>query len=254
MQKKKLLLALVIALTVTFFGLQVFNQEGGANIVRGLILPVLTYLYCTISKEKSSFFFWFLVCYSISELLGMFQYYAAQYVWVDNLCYYGGNSMYIAAYMFLILEVIRSMDLKTVFSKYAVPFIILLALDIYCVVLVSQISYTSDSFVQILPDLIIEVIYNIVIMILLTFALINYISKHSKKAMNLLLAAICFVVSEVVQVAYFYVDAQMDILGVVYTFLLIVAFIFLYIQSGMNYVDSEVYEPIDSTNINFSEK
>ena len=240
MQNKKLLLGIVTVFTVTFFSLQIFNQEILAGIVRGLILPVLIYLYCSVSKERSSFFFWFLVCYAVSEFLGMFEYYAADYLWVDNARYYGGNIMYISAYMFLILEIIRSMNLKTVFGRYAIHFIILLALDIYCVVLVSQISYSSENFLQELPDIIIEVIYNIVIMLLLTFALINYISKDSKKAMNLLLGSICFVISEVVQVAYFYVDDDMNILGVVYTFMLIVAFIFLYIQSGMSYETEEL--------------
>lgn len=245
---------LVIGLTTVFFGFQVFNQESLAELVRGLILPALIVLYCTVSKEKSSFFFWFLLCYATSEFLGMFGFYALEYAWVDNLRYYGGNVMYITAYMFLILEILRSMNLKVVFNRFAVPFIILFVLDIYCVILVSQISFSSDNFIQQLPDFIIEVIYNIVIMLMLTFALINYMSKHSKKAMNMLLGVICFVISEVVQVGYFYVDDDLQILGSIYTFLLIMAFFFLYIQSSMNHVTKENYNAYKDLNVNFYEQ
>ena len=254
MRKQRLLMSLVIGLTITFFGFQVFNQEAIADIFRGLILPALVVLYCTVTKEKSSFFFYFLVCYAISEFLGMFGYFALKYTWVDNLRYYGGNIMYITAYMFLILEILRAMNLKVVFNRYAVPFIILIALDIYCVILVSQISYSSDNFIHQLPDLIIEVIYNIVVMLMLTFALINYMSKHSKKAMNMLLGVICFVVSEVVQVGYFYVDDDLRILASVYTLLLILAFLFLYIQARMSYVTKENYNNFKSMSVNFSDK
>lgn len=242
MQKSKLLLGLVIVFTVTFFSLQIFNQEIASSVVRGLVLPTLTYLYCSISKEKSSFFFWFLICYSMAEFLGMFSYFAYDFVWVDNTLYFGGNLMYISAYLFLILEVIKSMNLKEVFSRYSFHFIVLLALDIWCVIFVSEMSYGSERFTQELPDLIIEVVYNITIMLLLTFALLNYISKHSKKAMNLLIGSICFVISEITQAAYFYVDIDKSILGVLYTFMLIMAFIFLYIQSSMEYVESADYK------------
>jgi hypothetical protein len=239
MQKSKLLLGLVIVFTVTFFSLQIFDLGLASGVVRGLVLPTLIYLYCITSKERSSFFFWFLMCYAIAELFGAFSYFAFQYDWFDNLSYFGGNLMYISAYFFLTLEIIKSMNLKEVFSRYAFPFIILLALDIWCVILVTEMSYGSERFTQELPDLILEVIYNIVVMLLLTFALLNYMSKHSKKAMNLLIGSICFVVSEVTQVAYFYVNIDRNILAVSYTFMLIAAFTFLYIQSRMDYLESE---------------
>ena len=78
-------------------------------------------------------------------------------------------------------------------------------------------------------------------MLLLSIALVNYISRDSKKAMNLLIGALCIVFSEVIQVAYFYVSEKI-ILGVVYSVLLVLAFTLFYIQSSMSYSKSKKYE------------
>ena len=95
-------------------------------------------------------------------------------------------------------------------------------------------------------DYLVEIVYNTVIMLLLTITLINYISRYTKKAMNLLLGALCIVFSEVIQVAYYYVSDQ-NILNVVYSILLVVAFAFFYIQSSLNYANSnsENYKAIE---------
>jgi hypothetical protein len=77
-------------------------------------------------------------------------------------------------------------------------------------------------------------------MILLSAALLNYLSRDSKKAMNLLLGSLFIVFSEVIQVAYFYVSA-ISILGIMYIFLLILAFFFLIIQSKMTYEENTFY-------------
>ena len=81
-------------------------------------------------------------------------------------------------------------------------------------------------------------------MLLLTVTLVNYISKDAKKAMNLLLGSLCIVFSEVIQVAYFYVS-DINILGVVYSILLIIAFFFFYLQSSMAYEKKKNYEILE---------
>jgi len=214
MQKSKLLSGIIIALTISFIGFQIFQLDLIGGIVRGLILPLLTVLYCISGKSKSSQFFYFLLFYALAEFTGVFSYFAYYSVVVDNILYYGGNLAYITAYIFLILEVYKSINLKTVISRFPVHIIILLVLDIYSVYLVSEIAVKSDFLYGIL-DYSIEIFYKIVIMLLLTVTLINYISRDSKKAMNLLLGSLCIVFSEVMQVAYFYVSDK-NILNVTY--------------------------------------
>jgi hypothetical protein len=239
MQKSKLLSGLIIALTITFIGFQIFQLDLVGGIVRALILPLLTVLYCISGKSKSNYFFYFLLCYSLAEFTGAFSYFAYYSVIVDDAIYYIGNLAYITAYVFLILEVFKSINFKSVINRFPVHIIILLVLDIYSVYLVSEIAVKSDHLSGLL-DYSIEIIYNIVVMLLLTVTLINYINRDSKKAMNLLLGSLCIVFSEVMQVAYFYVSDK-NIINVTYSVLLIFAFCFFYIQAGMNYSRNEAY-------------
>lgn len=239
MQRSKLLSGIIIALTISFIGFQIFQVDLIGGIVRGLILPLLTILYCISGKSKSNYFFYFLIFYALAEFLGVFSYFAYYSIVIDNILYYGGNLAYITAYIFLILEVYKSINLKSVINRFPVHIIILLVLDIYSVYLVSEIAVKSDFLSGIL-DYTIEIVYNIVIMLLLTITLINYISRDSKKAMNLLLGSLCIVFSEVMQVAYFYVSDK-NILNVTYSVLLIFAFCFFYIQAGMSYSRNEAF-------------
>jgi len=246
MQKSKLLSGIIIALTISFIGFQIFQLDLIGGIVRGLILPLLTLLYCISGKSKSNYFFYFLLFYSLAEFTGVFSYFAYYSVIVDNILYYGGNFCYVTAYIFLILEVFKSINLKSVINRFPVHIIILLVLDIYSVYLVSEIAVKSD-YLNGMLDYVIEIVYNIVVMLLLTVTLINYISRDSKKAMNLLLGALCIVFSEVMQVAYFYVSDK-NILNVTYSVLLIFAFCFFYIQAGMTYSRNAAYNSNSSVN------
>jgi len=234
MQKRKILLGFIIVLSIVFIGLQIFNMQEIAGYVRPIILPLLLISYCLVRKERSSYFFYFLLFYSITELSGLLSYFARESYVVDSLLYYGGNTLYIIAYVFLILEIFKSMNIRNIFNRFTTYILILVALDIYSIVFKSELLYGVYAYL-------IEIAYNIVIMLLLTITLINYISRHTKKAMNLLLGALCIVFSEVIQVAYFYVSDQ-NILSVAYSVLLVFAFGFFYIQSNLSYQESEVYE------------
>jgi len=243
MQKTKTLLGLIIILAISFIGFEVFNQEEIAIVLRSLILPLLTVLYYTVHKEKHSFFFYFLLAYSISEFMGVFSFLAYDYSIINYIIFYGGNTLYIIAYIFLIFEILKSMDLKGIIGRFPVHIVILLAMDIYSVIFVSDIALKSGELAGRI-DFIIEIIYNIVIMVLLTVTLINYISRDSKKAMNLLVGALCIVFSEVIQVAYFYVS-EINLLSVIYSILLVIAFGFFYLQSSMKYIKEKNYETFE---------
>ena len=111
------------------------------------------------------------------------------------------------------------MNIKNVFNRFTTYILILAALDIYSIILVTDIAIKSD-YLQGFFDYLTEIAYNTVIMLLLSITLINYISRHTKKAMNLLLGALSIVFSEVIQVAYYYVSDQ-NILSVSYSVLLV---------------------------------
>lgn len=243
MQKRKILLGFIIVLAIVFIGLQIFNMKEIAGYVRPIILPLLLISYCLAKRKRSSYFFYFLLFYSITELSSFFTYFARESYFVDSLMYYGGNTLYITAYVFLILEIFKSMNFKRTFNRFTTYILILIALDIYSIILVTDIAIKSELLYGVY-DYLVEIAYNTVIMLLLTITLINYISKYTKKAMNLLLGALCIVFSEVIQVAYYYVSDQ-NILSIVYSSLLVLAFAFFYFQSNLSFADSETYESVD---------
>jgi cbb3-type cytochrome oxidase subunit 3 len=75
-------------------------------------------------------------------------------------------------------------------------------------------------------------------MVLLSVALINYMYRNDTKSMMFLMGSICIVFSEIIQLAYFYVmDDKM--LGFIYSFFLVVAFIFFYLQSQLEFTGPE---------------
>ena len=75
------------------------------------------------------------------------------------------------------------MNIKNVFNRFTTYILILAALDIYSIILVTDIAIKSD-YLQGFFDYLTEIAYNTVIMLLLSITLINYISRHTKKAMN----------------------------------------------------------------------
>jgi len=243
MRTTKILLGFIVVLAISFIGFQIFKMDELSIVVRSFILPLLTILYYLKTKDRRSYFFFFLLCYSITEFSEILTYGQDTSVFVNKLMYYGGNGLNITAYIFLILEVLKSMNLKVVWRSYTWHILILLALDVYSVILVSQVSMSSGYFVESM-EYVVEILYNITMMLLLTVTLINYINRHSKKAMNLLLGGLCIVFSEVIQVAYYYVSEE-NIFIVVYSILLVLAFSFFYIQANMNYEKEKNYQVLN---------
>lgn len=238
--RSKIILGIIITLVIAFISFIVLKMNDIADYLRLAILPLVTVYYFLSDYKKNSFFFSFLLIYSIGEFISVLYYFIPFPLYIENILYFFGNSLYIVAYIFLMLEIVRSMNFSEVISRFAVHLIILLGLNIYCIVLVSDVTIKS-GFLANIYEHILEVAYNITVMILLTVALINYLYRDSKKAMNLLIGTLCIAFSEVIQVAYFYVS-EIYILSLVYSILLVIAFLCIYIQNRMSYQECEIHK------------
>ena len=87
-------------------------------------------------------------------------------------------------------------------------------------------NLTSES------DFYMEFLYNVVMITLLSFALLNYFYRDNKKSLYLFLGALCIVFSEVMDIAYIFI-AQRSLLNFLATTLALGAFYFFYQQSKL---------------------
>ncbi|MEO5789639.1 MAG: hypothetical protein ACOH2D_11390 [Gelidibacter sp.] len=234
---RRILIGVLIALAVLFLGFQIFELEVEATGVRALLLVFLTILYCYSVKEKRLFFLSFLIAFTIADILAFMRW---QIPIVPNTqmdpVYYIANSLYIMAYSFLILQMLSAMNLVEIVKKYPFHLLILIIMDVFCVVVVTNTAMHKLSY----HEYYMEFVYNSIIMILLTVSLINYIHKEDKKAINLLVGSIFIFFSEVIQLAYFYISA-INLLNVMCSLFLVLAFLFFYLQSKL------VYEPQENS-------
>jgi cbb3-type cytochrome oxidase subunit 3 len=231
MQVRKILITILIILSVSFLGLQVLQFETQASALRALLLIVLTVFYYLTIKDKKRFFYLFLVSFTIAEILNftsMFVSFVSENG--ADYSYYLTNALYILSYIFLIIKVLGDMNLKEIIRKFPIHIIVLLVLDVFCVITVTETTKGLLSN----AEYALEFSYNTIIMLLLTITLINYIYREDKKSMNLLIGSIFIVFSEVIQLAYFYISA-INILNVICSFFLVMAFIFFYLQSRLIY-------------------
>ncbi|PKQ44861.1 hypothetical protein [Confluentibacter flavum] len=227
---KSIILVGTIVLIYTLF---VIFQFGGNELIaynlRSLIFPFVALTYFISIREKSIFFNLFLIFYSLSELLAIIS---------DKLSpgvdYLLGNSLYILAYLMLFIKICKSISLMHVLKNFKIHLVVLTALNIY-IVYVMQIII--DPLVELNYEYFVELIYNIVMLLLLSSSLINYFYRDNKKSLYLFVGSLCIVFSEVISVAYLYV-AKQDLLNFIAVSLALIAFYFFYQQSKLGNEES----------------
>src|SRR5690606_27794650 len=112
---------LLFILSVSF---QFSDESVIAIALKSVILPLVTFFYFITVKKKSLFFTLFLVLFSVSELMVFITPYVS-YI-VD---YFLGNSLYILAYSFLIIEISKSISLYHVLRHYKIHLLVLTILN-----------------------------------------------------------------------------------------------------------------------------
>ncbi|RED38552.1 hypothetical protein DFQ10_11058 [Winogradskyella eximia] len=245
---KKIIKVVLLLLGAVYILLQGLAKEVEGAILSAIILMLLTWLYASWTKHRSKFFLSFLVTFTIAQVLNAISWYTPE-VPLDktDYFYYVINMLYIVAYALLILKTIKQLNLKTIFSELTIPIVVLVVLDVFCVTLISGTTEGSFSYYQ----YVLEYAYNAFVMALLSFALIDYMYRNNSKSMLFLIGTIFIAFSEIIQLAYFYILTD-DSLGFVYSFFLVVAFFFLYLQSQHKVTDpipAYVDEPIEVENL-----
>lgn len=245
MYKSKVLVGLVLLLYLLFVIFEFSENYAIAHNFDTLILPLITVIYILYASRKNVFFLLFLLCYSISDLMGLFGDYIPY-----EIDYYLGNSLYIMAYFFLFIKITRYMSIMHVLRNFKIHLIVLLALNIY-LVYVLQVIVSPYVDMQ-SAEFYIELAYNTMMLLVLSGALLNYFYRDGKKALLLFVGSLCIVFSEVIEVAYIYI-AQKSLLGFLSTTLALAAFYFFYQQSRLVHEQKETsyshHSISDTTNL-----
>ncbi len=232
MNKSKVLTALVLIIYVLFV---FFEFNGNRTLAYGfnaIILSIIAVTYIIFIKQKTVFFSLFLFCYAVSDFLGLAVHYLP-YKDLDRLLkidYYVGNILYILAYVFLLIEMGRTMNIVHVIKNYKIHVLVLTALNVY---LVYVLQIIVEPYIGKYYEYYLELVYNIVMLLLLSVALLNYFYKDNKKSLYLFIGSLCIVFAEVIDVAYIYI-AQQSMLNFLSTTLTVVAFYFFYLQTKLS--------------------
>lgn len=239
MNISKIIGVILILLSVLFLGLQSQALEVEASGVKSLALLLLTVIYLMKIKNKNLLFLMFLIFFTIAEIFN--------YVtWIQNMdidpyvdyYYYIGNALYILAYTFLITRIITNFNMTEVLRRFPMQILLLLGLGVFVVYLVTDTTKNQLD----LPEYALEFTYNAVIMVLLSVSFLNYMYRDDKKSMNLLVGSIFILFSEILQLAYFYIAADFNVLNLLCSVFIVAAFLFYFLQSRLKHEDIVEYD------------
>ena len=237
MYKSKVLISFVLIFYLLFAVFEFSGYEIMAYYFNSLIVPLITVLYIVFIERKSKLFLMFLICYSFPDILGLVirNMPHDESLKLYDFQYYLGNALYILAYLLLSIKIIKSLNFKQILKYFKTHVIVLSLLNIYLLFVLHTII--NPNLVR-ASDYYLELSYNIIVFLLLSMALLNYFYKDNKKALYLFLGALCIVFSEVLDIAYIYVDQRCS-LNILATTLALGAFHFLYQQSKLLNIENE---------------
>lgn len=236
MYNSKILVGCVVLLYVFFAFFEVLGEYNLAYHLDSLIIPLITVIYLLFVKNKSILFMLFLLLYSISDLLGI----AVRDVLVNNSAYdddhivfeydyYIGSTLYILAYLFLFFKIASSLSFIHVIKHYKIHLLVLSILNVY-LVYVLQVIVEPNIYYE--YEYAVELVYNIVMLSVLSAALLNYFYRDNKKSFYLFIGSLCLVFSEVIDIAFIYLSER-SLLNILGTSLALGAFYFFYQQSKL---------------------
>lgn len=231
MDKSKVLVSFVIVLYVLFVGFEFTGNHDVSFYLDSLITPSIALMYIFFVKNKNIYFLLFLLFYAVADafvlILEFFP--AEKRPLLGNYKYFVANSMYIIAYTLLFVKIVKSLCISHLFKNFKIHIIVLTILNLY-LLYVLQVIVEPNIVMNI--DYYFEMLYNIVTLLLLSAALLNYFHKDTQKSLYLFLGVLCIVFSEVIDIAFIYV-AKRSVLSFLATTLSLGAFCFLYYQSKM---------------------
>lgn len=213
-----IILVILVILTVTG---RIFSAPNLSDYSWILVFPLFAYLYYSQTKQTNHYFGFFLIGFSLVEILKIVFY------GNDTMAYYVANYLVIATYASLIIFLVKDFNFKLLFKQFKLHLVVLLFFNAYIIYVLNQMIMQDAQLSVYSLDFIIEVAYNVLILLVLSLSLIHYLYHETKQGLLLFLASVCIVFSEMVQVAYLFISSEY-LLQIVYFALIGVGFYFLY--------------------------
>ncbi len=229
MYKQRILWGVVLIIYVLFAFFELSEQEYIAGCFKSVITPIIALIYFVFSKNKTLYFSLFIFCFALSDLL----YIVNLGVYYDF--YYIGNALYVLAYLSLFIEVSKSICFKYIIKNFKIRLIVLVVLNFYMLYFLYGIVNQELTASQ----LCLELIYNVIMLALLSISLLNYFFRDNRKSFYLFVGVLLCVLSEVINVSNMYSIGR-HFLSVVSIALSVIGFYFLCRQTG--FVDEQTQD------------
>ncbi len=195
------------------------------------IAPIVTVFYLFKVKNKPTFLSLFLITYSISDIINFFD--QESY---NEYMYFLCNGLYMLSYVFLFLELNKTVNMKEILKKFPIHFAVLTLLNIYIVfvmaTIINPITFETDhiEFVRIF-----EHVYNIILLGLLSMSFFNYLLNENNKALLLFSGCLALTFFEFLLIGYYYLSEEMSIIRMVSILLELSAFLMFYFSATITF-------------------
>ena len=194
-----------------------------------LFVPALTILFLITNKDKSFFFTSFLVVFSISNIISLFDGDS-----FNETFYFLCDGLYILAYILLLLEIFRTIKIRELVKNHIGQILILLVLDGFVVYALTALINPIDFVTNVINYVrLIEHVFNLVLLFVFNISFLNYLQKNNNRALLMFIGCLAITFSEILIIGYYYFSEN-EILNIFSIFLMVSAFVLFYYQSTLS--------------------
>lgn len=204
---------------IVFESLKLVNV---ASAFRAILFPLFFLIYFLNSNFISKFFTLFLLLFGLAELSYLINYIN------PAVAYYSGIVFYVIAYSMLFFHLLFRITIKIIKERYIVQIIALMAFSVYLLLALDTFFIKEYEGQMNIIARVIENIYNLLLLLVLIFSLIYFLSNQTLKTLMLFVACACLVFSELIQISV-YLTEDNEPLTLVYSLMLIFSFYFFYL-------------------------
>ncbi len=209
------------------------NVKYTADSIRLFIMPQMLLYYYLTNKKRNVFFYYFLVFYLIAEIVGiynslLFLEEEVNYMLIE-VSYYVSSISFCLCYFFLLAFMMKKMTMRKVVKRFSIHLVVFFLFSVYTIYQTNFLINYEFDLIQVL----IENIYNVLLVLVLSVSFINYLYHDTKNEGLLFLSCLFIVFSDFSQIAYLFLEQNFipGILEAIF-FCLGLFFMVLYIRSS----------------------